>query len=752
MSNAIKNIFMQMKAADSEHGEVRPYEDGHDHLRDELRWLNTLLSAYLLRMRNVNFYGKLKDLREFFISDEEIDVLLDSVIAEPSAAKEARQFNDKVEKIFSQAQEMRQQISRRINLSLNRNIYLPLVQLERLFHLDPFELQVLLVCIAPQLDARYEKLYAYLQNDITQKSPGVDFILNLLWPNAEERWQNLKYFHPAATLHQFGLIETIQQDYSASHISHFLRADSRIANFVVGNNIIDKRLVEDLRFYPPMNWNQLIVKPEFKDFLEEFFKKILQGELPQPAIVYFQGRSGGGKKSIARALCHEAGVALAETDMRTLLDAPENFLDKLRLILREGVLQPCALCFTHIEKLINNEQEYSLHLDILVREIQKLGWIIFLCSESPLPVELLELPGICPVEIPKAEEDEQKLIWEKQLHDIKCDSPGFDLDQLTSRFDLTAGQIVGAVRLAKQSLLSKNHVNPELSITDLFRSSRILSQPKLSSLARKIDPQFRWENLVLPQDQLRQLQEMAAQVKYRKVVMKDWGFEKKLSLGKGLNALFSGPSGTGKTMAAEVISNELGLDLYKIDLSAVVSKYIGETEKNLNRIFNEAEHSNAILFFDEADALLGKRSEVKDAHDRYANIEIAYLLQKMEEYEGITILASNLRKNIDEAFTRRIRFIIEFPFPEEEYRRRIWEGIWPREIRLEPGVDLNFMARQFELAGGNIRNIALTAAFFAADNGQAVGMKHLVLAAKREFQKMGKLCEKADFGEYYALL
>jgi SpoVK/Ycf46/Vps4 family AAA+-type ATPase len=274
----------------------------------------------------------------------------------------------------------------------------------------------------------------------------------------------------------------------------------------------------------------------------------------------------------------------------------------------------------------------------------------------------------------------------------------------------------------------------------------------LSNLARKIEPHYRWEQLVLPSDQLQQLRELANQVKHKNLVMEDWGFSGKLSLGRGLNALFAGPSGTGKTMASEVIANELGLDLYKIDLSAVVSKYIGETEKNLNRIFTEAEHSNAILFFDEADALFGKRSEVKDAHDRYSNIEIAYLLQKMEEYDGITILATNLRQNIDEAFTRRIRFIIDFPFPKEEYRLGIWKGIWPKSTPLEANIDLEFMAAQFELSGGNIRNIALTAAFSAANNGKAVNMKHLIHAAKREFQKMGKICVSGDFGIYKDLV
>ena len=241
------------------------------------------------------------------------------------------------------------------------------------------------------------------------------------------------------------------------------------------------------------------------------------------------------------------------------------------------------------------------------------------------------------------------------------------------------------------------------------------------------------------------LREICNQVRYRAQVYDTWGFDRKLSLGKGLNVLFAGPSGTGKTMAAEIMARELGLDLYKIDLSTIVSKYIGETEKNLARIFAEAETSNAILFFDEADALFGKRSEVRDSHDRYANIEISYLLQRMEEYDGVAILASNLSKNMDDAFVRRMRFTVEFPFPDEDSRRRIWEGIWPAETPRRPGLDLADMARRFDLPGGAIRNIAVAAAFLAADDGQAVGMGHLMRATQREYQKMGKLTTAAEY-------
>jgi SpoVK/Ycf46/Vps4 family AAA+-type ATPase len=250
---------------------------------------------------------------------------------------------------------------------------------------------------------------------------------------------------------------------------------------------------------------------------------------------------------------------------------------------------------------------------------------------------------------------------------------------------------------------------------------------------------------VLPEDTLSQVREICRRVANRQRVFGDWGFDGKLSLGKGVNALFAGSSGTGKTMTAEIIARELGLDLFKIDLSGVVSKYIGETEKNLERVFAAAEDANAVLFFDEADALFGKRSEVRDAHDRYANVETAYLLQKMEQYEGLAILASNLRSNLDEAFVRRLAFIIHFPFPEEVDRRRIWGSIWPAETPLAPDVDLDFLAAQFKLSGGNIKNVALSAAFLAAADGDdRVRMAHIFQATRREYQKLGKSLSEVE--------
>jgi SpoVK/Ycf46/Vps4 family AAA+-type ATPase len=322
---------------------------------------------------------------------------------------------------------------------------------------------------------------------------------------------------------------------------------------------------------------------------------------------------------------------------------------------------------------------------------------------------------------------------------------------LANQFVLTGGQIHGACRMARTHALLRGQDASTLTRADFAAAARAQSNQGLQRRAQKVSSAHGWPDLVLPPRTLQQLREVCAAEKYRGVVYAEWGFDRRLMLGKGLNVLFCGPSGTGKTMSAGIVARELGLDLYKIDLSTVISKYIGETEKQLSQLFREARSSNAILFFDEADAIFGKRSEVKDAHDRYANVEVAYLLQKMEEYEGIVILATNFRKNIDDAFTRRIHYIVEFPFPEAPYRERIWRSLMPADAPLAADVDFGFLGRQFEIAGGNIRNVALVAATLAAESGGAIRMEHFVRATARELQKIGKMPSRSDFQEYYDL-
>jgi ATP-dependent 26S proteasome regulatory subunit len=307
----------------------------------------------------------------------------------------------------------------------------------------------------------------------------------------------------------------------------------------------------------------------------------------------------------------------------------------------------------------------------------------------------------------------------------------------------------GAFRLDREQLRLAARVAPPGSGVTVTDRVRRVAAGHLDTLARRMSLSRGWDDLVLPADQQAQLRELVARHRFRGRVYDDWRFLARPS--SGLVALFSGPSGTGKTLAAEVIAADLGLDAYKIDLSSVVSKYIGETEKNLGRIFDAAASADLVLFFDEADSLFGKRSEVSDARDRYANIEVSYLLQRLESYDGIVILATNLQRNIDAAFVRRLSLAVEFPLPERPERRRIWRGAFPGDAPTRD-VDLDFLADSFKVSGGVIRNAALGAAFLAAADRQVITMEHLALALKREFQKAGRLRTPEEFGRYYDLV
>ncbi len=316
-------------------------------------------------------------------------------------------------------------------------------------------------------------------------------------------------------------------------------------------------------------------------------------------------------------------------------------------------------------------------------------------------------------------------------------------------FRLSPEQVVRAVRAARQQAAAEGR---PIGSGDLQAGARSQNAGGLERLARRIRPQVSWPDLVLPEGVVTQLGEIAARARFRDVVLDRWGLGRRSSKGRGLTALFAGDSGTGKTMSAEVVSGELGLDLYVIDLSTVIDKYIGETEKNLDRIFSEADRVNGVLLFDEADAIFGKRSDVKDLHDRYANVEVAYLLQRMELFDGVAILTTNLRSNVDEAFTRRLDAVIDFPMPEEDDRRHLWRNNLPSTVPQADDIDMDFLARAFKLSGGNIRNIAVAAAFFAAADDREVAMADVIRATEREYRKLGRLTVEAEFGPYLELI
>jgi len=615
------------------------------------------------------------------------------------------------------------------------------------FELSTFDADVLLIALAPELDLRYERIYAYLQDDVTRKRPTVELALNLLCENADAKLERRLHFSPQGSLMHHAILhapaEPNQTD--SSLLAQPLKLDEQITRVLLGHASLDPRLASFCKLIEPANdWGPLRLSPETKRALPQIASRSTSGDLP--LFLYFVGPAGEEKLGAAEALAGTLGLKLLTVRIERF-PIRESSDALWKLLAREAKIHRAILFISNFDELRSSDaasgrqallDAVAQHPGIVILAGRQ-GWIPSSSVFGVLSIDF-EIPGFA----------DRCECWKASLekYGVACDSG--DVATVASRFRFSSGQIEQAVaaamvrsrwRAAGESTAadSDGQTAPlTLSLGDLAAAARSQCGHELASLTRRIDPRYRWADIILPADPKAQLREICQQAEFRFVVFDRWGFDRKLSLGKGLNVLFSGPPGTGKTMGAEVIANELGLDLYRIDLSQVVSKYIGETEKNLDRIFTAAEHSNAILFFDEADALYGKRSEVRDSHDRYANIEISYLLQKMEEYQGMSILATNLRQNLDEAFVRRLQAIVEFPFPDELYRRQIWEHVFPREAPLGEDVKFDLLAREVRLAGGNIKNIALSAAFAAAADHGVIHLSHLAQAAHREHQKLAR--------------
>ncbi|MDD5323572.1 MAG: AAA family ATPase [Methylococcales bacterium] len=707
-----------------------------EHLLAELERVDLLIQAQVARARQLHVDDE--QFRGLYISEQELDALLKQPIGRPRWY----QANNSVAQPELALHELKQQIDLRKQATLAKGIDLRLDALQQIFQLNDFESDVLLICLAIELDLRYERLYAYLQDDVTKKKPGVDLVLNLLQLSAAEKLKGLQSFYEHAPLLSNNLIlfscDAAQPDQPL--LAKSLKLNTRIAHYLLGSDAIDERIrpsVTMARLDPSDCPDEYHLD---QNLIGRFSSLLKEGWATCAAIINLIGSYQTGKLEIAKTLCREAGLNLLVVNIEQLITDKDASPEKeLRLITREALLQSAAIYWKDFDTLMDHQ--HKALFDTFIRHLELFPGLTFLAGATTAwqpPGELRGTPYM-QVELPRSTFADRTRIWSAALGNDLSAQTDFDIAALASKFKFTGGQIQDAAETAKNLARWEDSKTGKITMKQLYEACRIHSNQKLSTLARKITPKYRWNDIVLPTDRTEQLREICNHVKYRDRVYSEWGFDRKLALGKGLCVLFAGPSGTGKTMAADIIAGELGLDLYKIDLSTVVSKYIGETEKNLSKIFTEAETSNAILFFDEADALFGKRSEVKDSHDRYANIETGYLLQRMEEHEGVVILASNFRKNMDEAFVRRLHFTVEFPFPNEEDRRRIWEGVWPEATPRNPALDVGFLAGRFQFTGGNIRNIALSAAFLAADDSGVVEMQHLLRATQREYQKMGKV-------------
>jgi adenylate kinase family enzyme len=584
--------------------------------------------------------------------------------------------------------------------------------------LDALDSAVLALCAAPELHPRFGRLYAYLQDDITRRLASPRLAAGLLAGDGVSPEDVLTCFGPGAPLAARGALRLLPADSNVPLADRAARVPDRLAGFLLGaGGLGDHASGPRLRRVDP---DPLAARADAVRQLAQ----LLASDASLPLVVC--------GPDAAAVLAAASGGPLVLLDMREL-DQPDALTDA-RLAAR---LVGARLCLDGIGDLVPAERTRLLHT--LDESPERVVLIAARTGEAAVLSERTTMT----VTVPPPEFGDRARAW-TELTGMA------GTDEVAAKFRLSIAQIRAAAEVGLVAARGRGEPTPRQA--DLDFGARQASSSTLGELATHLGPGYGWADLVLPDRQLDLLRSISAYLLHRDRVLSEWGYAETVSRTQGLKVLFAGESGTGKTMAAQVIGAELGLDLFRIDLATIVSKYIGETEKNLERIFSAADGSNAILFFDEADALFGKRSEVSDSHDRYANIEVSYLLQRMEQYPGAVILATNFRRNIDEAFARRLDFVIDFPFPEPADRRRIWGRVLPAAAPVADDLDLDFLANQFKLSGGAIRNCSLAAAFRAADEGSQIEMRHLVRAVAQEYGKQGRLTLEVDFERFHSVV
>lgn len=622
-------------------------------------------------------------------------------------------------------------------------VFLPLKQIETIFQLNPFEKLCLVMALSVVLNEKYKKIYAYLQDSITETAPTFTLAIELFQYALNDRFPLRFILKENVVLCQMLLVSSCERDHQ-SYPTMIL--DESILDYILGRDRTDNALFEILtivkpeEYEPSINWNLKTI-----DKINRFLEVDFDGDVTEKKLIFLTGAEGSGKSFQLQQWLNQKSIPAVVVDYAEAIASDYDTLGLIYDILREVKLVNGVLCLDHFtyDKTAARERYFLRHLS---RHCQ----VLFILSRDNRPHDLkLEAFRVIKLELAMPDYTMRKRVWAHFLkaNQMCCD----EIDDLARAFHFTIGRIRSVVETVRAF---EAHDNRDGIVTTerLFEASYRSIKHDFGDKAQKVEVRYTFNDLVLPNEIMEELHSICARVRNSGKVFDEWGFGEKLAYGKGLAMIFSGEPGTGKTMAAHAIAKTLNLELYQIDLSQMVSKYIGETEKNLNFIFNEAQRSSAILFFDEADALFGKRTTIASANDKYANVETSYLLQKIEAYEGVTILSSNFLKNMDKAFIRRMNHIIEFHMPNSEQRLKIWEGIFPSKVPLSDSVDLDFLSTHFELSGGNIKNIALRAAFMAAERNEAITMRDLLFAAKEELHKIGKVFVSDHLEEYAELI
>ncbi|MEE1927553.1 ATP-binding protein [Streptomyces sp. TRM 70351] len=621
--------------------------------------------------------------------------------------------------------------------------HLPLRVLIRNFQLSGLDVGLLLAALLPDADSRFERLYGYLNDDVTRRRASAGLALELVGAGPLHAAARAR-LAPGSPLVGQGLL--LVEDTDRPFLTRSLRVPDRVTAHLLGDGTADARLdglLTPLGAHPPAfpGGPPQAAAPGRAAGPPSWQAEGLGNALRAGVrLVYVREQPGGSASALAAAALAAAGRPALGLDLTALAAAAEPGT-LLRVLAREARLLGAGVVAAPVDALTGRDgagtPERLLRalaaLPVPVLLTGRCGWDPQWAGDSPLQLTAPQLAVL-----------ERGALWREAL-DGAATAPGVDPDAALAPFVLSPDQVRRAARAARRQALLET-AGP-VAEHHLRAGVRAQNAAGLERLARRVEPAVGWDDLVLPGHTTAQLGELALRARHRDRVLGQWRMRPGGGRGRGVMALFAGDSGTGKTMSAEVVAADLGLDLYVVDLSSVVDKYVGETEKNLERIFTEAAGVNGVLLFDEADAVFGKRSEVSDARDRYANMESAYLLQRMESFDGIAVLTTNLRANLDEAFTRRLDVIVDFPVPDAVQRRALWDRCLGPAVPRGAGLDLDFCAR-FELAGGSIRACAVTAAYLAAEAGRALCTGDLVTAVQREYRKLGRLVLASEFAPY----
>ncbi len=721
-------------------GTGQGFGTGLEHLGQELRRAELLVRAAMLRYPP-QLAAEIEQYKGLFISDEEVQQLLDERRTPENSAE--------LQQVYHEWTELEQELAQR--LAASDITQLPLVQIRERLELNHEEYICVIVLLAIELERRYEKLYAYLQDDITCKYVTPDLILKLAAIDAESEMKLLQALHPASTLNRWLLKRVVASD-QQHFLSRPLLLEPQVLRLILGNTERYRPLQSWLRIRRPEDApGQPVVQQDTGQQLQHIASSSSianQTSLNETRYYALYGRAGSGRKHQLYYAYGQLGKELVVADLNRIDAAALE--ESVRAVIREALLRGADLMLEGwAEWAVQRTRELQLVRGML-DEYTGIVWLLCEDGAGRADTSNRELwPLTDELTIPLLAQSEMKQLWQYYAEQWLPVELQPDYGRLAATFQMTPGQIRQALEwLASASTKHPEALSPERFRELLHEACYRQIHTRLDNKATRIEGVWTWDQLILPEPQKRQLRYACDQVKHRSKVYDEWGLGKRLPYGKGLSLLFTGPPGTGKTMSARIIAGELQMQLYQINLSQVVSKYIGETEKHLQEVFDEARYSSSILFFDEADALFGKRSEVSDSHDRFANMETSFLLQQMESYEGITVLATNYRQNLDDAFMRRISFIVRFPFPDAVNRKQIWLSMIPEQLPLESGLDLDFLARTFEISGGQIKNIVVAAAFLAASEDQALSMGMLLKAARLELEKGGLLMSPDALGMY----